>query len=189
VVLIGILVVLIPFGLGFALVLSGEKPWITLILALVFSVAIVCIGRLIGRPALCWLRARLSWPSGFIAVTSIMILAAAVAAEAIGIHAIFSAFLLGVALGRSHEERNQAPDTVYQFAVSFFAPLYFVLIGLMLPYICHGFGAARTAPGATLHSGSRARLDGSATPRLAFEHLQTKGSVSAGGMLFSAGLI
>jgi len=100
---------------------SAEKPWVALILTLGFSVAIVYIGRLIGRPALRWLRTRISWPSGFIAATSIMILAAAVAAEAIGIHAIFGAFLLGVALGRSHAERNQDHDTIYQFAVSFFS--------------------------------------------------------------------
>jgi len=117
--------------------LSGEKPWITLILALGFSVAIVFIGRLFGQGVLRWLRDHLSWPSGFIAVTSVMILAAAVAAEAIGIHAIFGAFLLGVALGRSHEERNQDHDTVYQFAVSFFAPLYFVSIGLKIDFIEH----------------------------------------------------
>jgi Kef-type K+ transport system membrane component KefB len=116
---------------------SAEKPWVALILTLGFSVAIVYIGRLIGRPALRWLRTRISWPSGFIAATSIMILAAAVAAEAIGIHAIFGAFLLGVALGRSHAERNQDHDTIYQFAVSFFAPLYFVSIGLKVNFIEH----------------------------------------------------
>jgi Kef-type K+ transport system membrane component KefB len=66
-----------------------------------------------------------------------MILASAVAAEAIGIHAIFGAFLLGVALGRSHAERNQDHDTIYQFAVSFFAPLYFVSIGLKVDFIEH----------------------------------------------------
>lgn len=54
-----------------------------------------------------------------------------------GIHAIFGAFLLGVALGRSHEERNQDHDTLYQFAVSFFAPLYFVSIGLKVDFIEH----------------------------------------------------
>ena len=115
--------------------LTGEKPWITLLLAFGFSAAIVILGRLIGRSALRWLRDRLSWPSGFIAVTSIMILATSVAAEAIGIHAIFGAFLLGVALSRSHEERDQAHDIVYQFAISFFAPLYFVSIGLKVNFI------------------------------------------------------
>ena len=117
--------------------LSGEKPWITLILALGISVAIVCIGRLIGPGALRWLRAHLSWPSGFIAATSIMILASAVTVEAIGIHATFGAFLLGVALGRSHAERNEAQDIIYQFAVSFFAPLYFVSIGIKVNFIDH----------------------------------------------------
>jgi len=106
--------------------LPSKNLWVTLFLALGFSVLVLCVGRLTGQRALHWLRSHLRWPSGFIGVTSIIILVAAAAAEAIGIHAIFGAFLVGVAFSGSFGERNEAHDAIYHFAVSFFAPLYFV---------------------------------------------------------------
>jgi Kef-type K+ transport system membrane component KefB len=48
------------------------------------------------------------------------------------IHAIFGAFLVGVALIPVFErnEADHAQEIIYQFAVSLFAPLYFVSVGL-----------------------------------------------------------
>ena len=45
---------------------------------------------------------------------------------------VFGAYLVGIALGQSLEsgEARDAHDITYQFALSFFAPLYFVSIGL-----------------------------------------------------------
>ena len=91
-----------------------------------------------GRALLQWTRVALAWPSGFICLITIIVLIAAALAEAIGIHAIFGAFFVGVALGRAFGEDDQhAHDIIYQFAISFFAPLYFVSIGLKANFAVH----------------------------------------------------
>jgi Kef-type K+ transport system membrane component KefB len=101
-------------------------------LLLGFVVIVLFAGRWLSRPGLRWMRTHLSWPNAFIGITTVVILAAAAVTEALGIHAVFGAYLVGVALGQAlgPEEENEAHDVIYQFAVSFFAPLYFVSIGL-----------------------------------------------------------
>jgi len=110
-------------------------PWSTVIYAPIFVVVVVVVGRRISRPALVWIRHNLPWPSGFIGVTTVIILLAAVVAERIGIEPIFGAFFVGIALGQTDGERHQAHDVMYQFAMSFFAPLYFVSLGLRANYL------------------------------------------------------
>ncbi len=129
----------------FAVILSNIAPhdesarslWMTLGLVLVFSVLILGIGLWPGQRALHWSRSHLPWPSGFIGVSAILVLVAAASAEAIGIHAIFGAFLAGAALAQSSQEQNQAHEIVAQFVRSFFAPLYFVSIGLQVDFAAH----------------------------------------------------
>jgi Kef-type K+ transport system membrane component KefB len=76
-------------------------------------------------------------PASLIGITIVMVLAVAVLGEVVGIHAVFGAFLVGVALGGNldSERVKQTHDTVYQFAISFFAPLYFVFIGLNTDFV------------------------------------------------------
>ncbi len=68
-------------------------------------------------------------------ITAILILMAAACAEAIGIHAVFGAFLVGLAFSQNLEKRDEAHEMVYQFVMYFFAPLYFVSIGLRANFI------------------------------------------------------
>ena len=121
----------------FAVILSSVVPgngpqglWLTLGSVIAFALLILAMGHWLGQPLLRWLRATLVWPGGFISLITVLILMAAALAEAIGLHAIFGAFLIGVALGQSDETDNQVHEIIYQFAISFFAPLYFVSIGL-----------------------------------------------------------
>ena len=97
-----------------------------------FAVAVLLAGRWLSRPALHWMRTHLSWPSAFIGVSTVVMLGAAAVTETLGIHAVFGAYLVGIALGQALEpgEENEAHDVIHQFAISFFAPLYFVSIGL-----------------------------------------------------------
>ena len=114
---------------------QGRSLWATLGLVVGFAALVLVLGRWIGQPFLRWLRASVAWPSGFIGITAILILVAAALAETVGIHATFGAFLVGVALGQSvEEEENSAHEIIHQFAVSFFAPLYFVSIGLQADF-------------------------------------------------------
>ncbi len=106
-------------------------------LVLVFFVAVLGIGRWLAPRALPWVRARVAWPSGFIAVTALVILLVGSAAEALGINAFLGAFLVGAALG-GHADQNDAPyQAITQFVLSFFAPIYFVSMGLNANFITH----------------------------------------------------
>jgi len=59
---------------------------------------------------------------------------AAAFTEWLGIHAIFGAFLLGVALGDSEHMSERAKEIVHQFINNIFAPLFFVSIGLKINF-------------------------------------------------------
>jgi Kef-type K+ transport system membrane component KefB len=127
----------------FAIILGQLEPpqfapgalWLKLLLTLGFGIGIILIGHRVSHPALFWIRSRLPWPSGLIGVTSVLILVASAACSGIGIEPIFGAFLVGIALGRGREQENHAYQVVHHFAMSFFAPLYFVSIGLKADYL------------------------------------------------------
>jgi Kef-type K+ transport system membrane component KefB len=111
--------------------------WVTLALVVGLIASILTVGRWIGQRAFRWLKLRSTWPSGFLALTAVLVLLTAATAELIGIHSIFGAFLIGVALAQSSEKRHQAHEVVHQFVMSFFAPIYFVSIGLKANFIAH----------------------------------------------------
>jgi Kef-type K+ transport system membrane component KefB len=101
-----------------------------------FSVAVLLLGRYLARPLLGPARRLLTWPTGFIGLTIVAILVVAIVAELAGVHGMFGAFLLGVALcpGTESEDANQAHDAICQFSVSFFVPLYCVSVGLKMDF-------------------------------------------------------
>ncbi len=110
----------------------GQQVWANLGLLVGFATIVLLAGKWLGRPILKWVKTYLSWPTSFIGLTTVVMLGAAAVTEFLGIHAVFGAYLVGVALGQSLEpgEENEAHDIIHQFAISFFAPLYFVSIGL-----------------------------------------------------------
>jgi Kef-type K+ transport system membrane component KefB len=101
---------------------------VSLIIAL--FVLILSFGHWGGQKFMLWMRKNLVWPSGFIGATTIVILVAASLFETLGIHSIWGAFFIGVALATPDEKKNSAHDIVNHFAISFFSPLYFVSIGM-----------------------------------------------------------
>lgn len=119
-----ILVALSPHGSG-----AAALP-VVFGLAILFPLALIALGRRFGPGALGWLKRRLPWPEGFIAVTAVLLLATAAVAEAVGVHAALGAFVLGVALGGEGDEHEEAHGAVARFALGLFAPLYFVSLGL-----------------------------------------------------------
>jgi Kef-type K+ transport system membrane component KefB len=122
----------------FALILSAvdpvglahRSPWLTVGCLAGLGILGYTLRRWVRHPIWGRLKASLPWPSGFVAVMAVLVLAAASFAETLGLHAVFGAFLVGVALAPNTEERRRHYDVVHQFVMSFFAPLYFVSIGL-----------------------------------------------------------
>jgi Kef-type K+ transport system membrane component KefB len=109
----------------------------TIALVLGFFILVVGLGRAFGGRALYWARTHLSWPSGFIALTSLVILVTASVAEGLGIHAFLGAFLAGAALGGNGREKNEAHDAIAFFVLSLFAPIYFVSMGMTTNFIAN----------------------------------------------------
>ena len=104
-----------------------------------FVVLILALGRLAGPPVLRLAKRHLNWPGGFIAVTAVVILLASTITEAAGVHAFLGAFLAGVALGRSRTDAayNEAHDLIGTFVGGFFAPIYFISMGMTTDFIAN----------------------------------------------------
>lgn len=129
--------------LSFAVVLSFAGRAIdsnttviqTLLLAVGFCVAMLTVGRWIIDRLLPWAQAYLSWPGGVLGFGFALALASAAFTEWIGLHAIFGAFIAGVALGDSPHLRPRARTVLEDFVRAFFAPLFFAGIGLKVDLI------------------------------------------------------
>jgi len=110
-------------------------PYMTFVMVFLLFAFMLTIGRSLAQKAQRWLKLYLPWPGSFLGITTVLILLAAACAEAIGIHAVFGAFLVGLAFSQNLKKRDEAHEMVYQFAMCFFAPLYFVSIGLKANFI------------------------------------------------------
>ena len=113
---------------------ATSLPMSIVSVALVF-VLILGVGRWLGPRTLRWLRGHVAWPSGFIAVTALVVLVAASITEGLGIHAFLGAFLVGAALGGQGDEHKEAHDVIMRFALAFFAPIFFISMGMTTNYI------------------------------------------------------
>jgi Kef-type K+ transport system membrane component KefB len=114
-------------------ILSGEPAdniWIMLLRIVGVFVFILTIGRWIVQRVLHWYEQHFSNSGILLGSFILLALLAASAAEAIGTHAIFGAFLVGIAIAQNKEKRGKAQETLYQIVNYIFAPLYFVSIGL-----------------------------------------------------------
>jgi Kef-type K+ transport system membrane component KefB len=93
------------------------------------------VGRWVGPRSMRWIKGHVTWPSGFIAVTAVVILVSASITESLGLHAFLGAFLVGAALGGQGDEHQEAHNVIARFALSFFAPIYFISMGMTTNYI------------------------------------------------------
>ena len=93
------------------------------------------IGKKIIDKTLPWMQTKLSWPGGVLSISLGICLLSAAFTEAINIHAILGAFIAGIAFGDSVHLREQAREIIHQFVTNFFAPLFFVSIGLKINFI------------------------------------------------------
>ena len=130
----------------FALILHESGPYgisgdsIRSVAALLIYIALaLIIGRRLAQPLLKQLILFWNWPGGGLLALSLLITAAAAGAELAGISVIFGAFVLGIAMSRSGSDYSDAEKRVYGamelIALHFFAPLYFVSVGLKVDFL------------------------------------------------------
>ncbi|MEX0700868.1 MAG: cation:proton antiporter [Planctomycetales bacterium] len=107
---------------------------VTIVLTLAFAATMLTAGRWLLHRALPYVQAHTRWPGGVLSFALALALFGAACTEWIGIHAIFGAFLVGVAIGDSSHLREQTRMTIDSFVSFFFAPLFFASIGLRVDF-------------------------------------------------------
>ena len=109
----------------------------TVILALGFVLLVFTAGRKMIHRILPYVQAYTWWPGGEIGFVVILTLLGAAFTEWIGIHAIFGAFFIGMAVGDSPYLRRRSRYILDQFVSSVFSPIFFASIGLKVNFIAH----------------------------------------------------
>lgn len=107
----------------------------TALLTIGFTAIMLTLGRGLLNRVLPWINKKMAWPGGVLSVSLALCFLGAAFTEYIGIHAIFGAFIMGVAFGDSVHFSERAKEIVHQFINNVFAPLFFVSIGLRVNFI------------------------------------------------------
>lgn len=107
----------------------------TIVYILGFGLFMLTIGKKIIDKSLPWIQTKLSWPGGVLSMSLGVCLMCAAFTESINLHAILGAFIAGIAIGDSVHLHEKAREIIHQFVTNFFAPLFFVSIGLKVNFI------------------------------------------------------
>lgn len=102
-----------------------------------FSAFMLIAGRFAINRILPWVETNLSWPGGVLSLSLGLCLLCAAFTQSINVHAILGAFIAGIVIGDSVHLREQAREIMHQFVTNFFAPLFFVSIGLNVDFLRH----------------------------------------------------
>ncbi|MEQ9438552.1 MAG: cation:proton antiporter [Cyclobacteriaceae bacterium] len=114
---------------------AGMSVGQTMLLTIGFALGMLTFGRGLVNAALPWVNRKLSWPGGVLSISLVICLLGAAFTEAIGIHAIFGAFIIGVVVGDSKHFTERAKEILHHFINNIFAPLFFVSIGLYINFL------------------------------------------------------
>ena len=116
---------------------THNSLWVTMLLTIVFSVLTLTVFKFLINRLFVFLVNKKGGPASAMTIAMGMCFIGALITEKIGIHAVFGAFLMGVAFGESLELTERSKDTIHQFVINVFAPLFFVSIGLKVDFIKH----------------------------------------------------
>ena len=114
---------------------TGLGVMATLVLTLVYTVLMLTLGRWAMNRILPVLQAYTHYPGGVLGFAVTVGLLGAALTEYIGVHAIFGAFLVGVALCDSPHLSQRTRVMIDEFIACIFAPLFFASIGLKMDFI------------------------------------------------------
>jgi Kef-type K+ transport system membrane component KefB len=161
------------FGLPALLGIDGGSN-ADLVYHVLATVAYLGVWLLLGAPVYRWLgglRINLIQRASPVAHQLTFMFAATIAALGLGIEAFFGALVAGIVVGATEAEPSEATMAVTSFALAFFIPVYFAMIGLGLDLI-HGFSfvffagfllAACAIKWASVYMGARAAGESNAS--------------------------
>ena len=107
----------------------------TIVLTLSFVIVVLTAGRWLIHRALPRIQAHTSWPGGVLGFIFTLTLASAAFTEYAGIHAVFGAFIMGIAVGDSSHLRKRTREHIHEIVTNVLAPLFFVSIGLQANFV------------------------------------------------------
>ena len=126
---------------------------------------LLVVRRLLNR-VIPYVQKNATFPGGILTFLFVMAFLCAALTEAVGIHAIFGAFILGVTVGDTMHLKERTREIIHQFVTNIFAPLFFVSIGLRVNFIANfdpvlvGLIVVIASVGKLLGCGLGARLGG-----------------------------
>src|ERR1700689_340816 len=115
--------------------MDGVKRTIMLVIA--FVVLALTVVRWLIDKLLPHIQAHTSWPGGVLGFIFTLTLAAAAFAEYAGIHAVFGAFIIGIAVGESTHLRKRTSELIHGIVTNVFAPFFFASIGLRTNFVAN----------------------------------------------------
>lgn len=107
----------------------------TFLMTILFTVITLTIGRWAINKLLPLFRQNFAGQGGVITFALCACFSAAAFTEYIGIHALFGAFVIGIAFGDSMYFSEKSREIIYQFVTNIFAPLFFASVGLRVNFI------------------------------------------------------
>jgi Kef-type K+ transport system membrane component KefB/mannitol/fructose-specific phosphotransferase system IIA component (Ntr-type) len=107
----------------------------TILLTFSFVIVVLTVGRWLIHRILPLIQAHTSWPGGVLGFIFALTLASAAFTEYAGIHAVFGAFIMGIAIGDSGHLRKRTRDHIHEIVTNVLAPLFFVSIGLQANFV------------------------------------------------------
>jgi K+:H+ antiporter len=108
---------------------------LTLSLMIIFSLIILTAGKKLINRIIPLIQNKFSFPGGILNFIIISGFLCAAFTEFIGVHAIFGAFIIGIAIGGSEHLNEKTRELIQQFVTNIFAPLFFVSIGLKVNFL------------------------------------------------------
>ncbi len=109
----------------------------TLGLTLLYAIGMLTVGRFLINKSLPWAEKNFTWPGGFLSISLGLAFLGAAFTEFAGIHAIFGAFIMGIAIGDSVHVTEKTREIVHQFVTNIFAPLFFISVGFKVNFIAN----------------------------------------------------
>src|SRR5580704_12106151 len=109
----------------------------TIVLVFGFVIISLTVVRWLIDKILPRIQAHTSWPGGVLGFIFTLTLGAASFAEFAGIHAVFGAFITGIAVGESTHLRKRTSELIHGIVTNVFAPFFFASIGLRVNFVAN----------------------------------------------------
>jgi Kef-type K+ transport system membrane component KefB/mannitol/fructose-specific phosphotransferase system IIA component len=107
----------------------------TIILVLLFVLFALTFGKYFLDKILLFIKENFSFPGAVISFAMTLCFMGALFTEFVGIHAIFGAFIIGIAIGDSANLTHDVREIIHQFVTNIFAPIFFVSIGIRVNFV------------------------------------------------------